>query len=81
METPVLYFPLTARLQILTPLYLTKFTLPCVAVHVSYFYSMTASSILRGKERKFLRVSEVFLLVWNFLLLLLPAYDVCPFLI
>lgn len=35
-------------LQISTPLYLTKYTLPCVAVHMSYFYSMTAWSILRG---------------------------------
>lgn len=48
-DTSIL-FSMTARLQVLTPLYLTNFTLPCVAVHVSYFYSMTAWSILREKR-------------------------------
>lgn len=51
-DTSIL-FSTTARLQVLTPLYLTKFTLPCVAVHVSYFYSMTVWSILREKKGSF----------------------------
>lgn len=44
-------FSMTARLQVLTQLFFTKFTLPGVAVHVSYFYSMTAWSILREKKK------------------------------